>query len=77
MRTTQEPRSISKRSLFEKSSAKTFLLPGDVQTTRVKVLEVFCGAFFQKSDLFLSREKENLAYYFLPFSRPWSMFGAT
>jgi len=33
---------------------KTFLLPGDVPKTRVKVAKVFCGAFFQKSDLLLT-----------------------
>jgi hypothetical protein len=38
----------SKRSLFEKSSAKTFLLPGDVATARVKVTKKFFGYFFSK-----------------------------
>jgi len=35
---------------------KTFLSwgPGDVATSRVKVSKVFCGAFFQKSDLLLA-----------------------
>jgi len=44
----------SKQSLFEKSSAKTFLLPGDVATSHVKVIKVFCGAFLQKSDRLLA-----------------------
>jgi len=30
--------------------------PADVSNSRVKVTNVFCGAFFQKSDLFLRIE---------------------
>jgi hypothetical protein len=42
---------------FEKKKQKTFLLlgPGEVATSRVNVTNVFCGAFFQKSDRFLKR----------------------
>jgi len=42
-----------KKFFFEKKNQKTFLLTGDVAKPRVKVAKVFCGAFFQKSDLFL------------------------
>jgi len=44
-----------KQFFFEKKNQKTFVrfLPGDVPTSRVKVVKVFCGAFLQKSDLFL------------------------
>jgi len=45
----------SKKFFFEKKNQKTFLSwgPGDVATSRVKLTKVFCGAFLQKSDLFL------------------------
>jgi len=36
-----------------RENQKTFLLPGDVAKSRVKVKKVFCGAFLQKSDLLL------------------------
>jgi len=41
---------------FEKKLRKKLSLrvPGDAQTSLVKVTKVFCGAFFQKSDLFLA-----------------------
>jgi hypothetical protein len=38
---------------FEKKLRKKLLLPGDVEKSRVKLIKVFCGAFLQKSDLFL------------------------
>jgi hypothetical protein len=38
---------------FVKKLRKKLLLPGDVENSRVKVSKVFCGAFLQKSDLFL------------------------
>jgi len=42
---------------LKKRSKKLLIVfcPGDVSTSRVKVAKVFCGAFFQKSDRFLSR----------------------
>jgi hypothetical protein len=47
----------NKTFFFEKKNQKTFAPcgPGDVETSRVKVAKVFCGApggepFFQKSD---------------------------
>jgi hypothetical protein len=47
---------VSKNFFFEKKKQKTFasLMPGDVQTSRVKIEKVFCGAFLQKSDLLLA-----------------------
>jgi hypothetical protein len=41
-----------KRSFFEKSSAKTFLSPGDGETSRVKVTKVF-WLFFSKKNFSL------------------------
>jgi hypothetical protein len=40
---------------FVKKLRKKLLpwVPGDIATSRVKVTKVFCGAFLQKSDLFL------------------------
>jgi hypothetical protein len=49
-------------SFLKKRSKKLFVNfpPGDVAASRVKVLKVFCGAFFQKSDLFLKSSSKNL-----------------
>jgi hypothetical protein len=46
---------VKKARAFETRRPKTFASfpPGDVETFRVKVTEVFCGAFLQKSDRFL------------------------
>jgi Flp pilus assembly protein TadG len=55
---------VSKQFFFEKKNQKTFVLgSGDVATSRVKLLKVFCGAFLQKSDrlLPLATDRRGLA----------------